>query len=253
MVLVCLNKTSATQAAVRESGYFAINILGADQGDIAYRFATKSGSAKFEGVEVSAGRQQVPLVTEALAHIECRVVEAVTGGTHMVFLGEVEGAEAIQGTPLTYFRGKFGRFETELEEAAYRELRRLILDRKLPMGAPLDVDQLAQELNQERPRIFYALTKLSHDGLVARDLPTGYRISPLTVYASDQYDARCTIECGVAEQTIPVAGDEDLKECGVTSRRPLAPFRETVPTSPPSNVRTTRCTSTKSACRATRR
>lgn len=213
MVLVCLNKTSQTQSAVAESGCFAINILGADQGGIAYQFATKSGPAKFEGVEVTAGYHEVPLVKDAIAHIECRVAEAVTGGTHTVFLAEVENAAAIEGgAPLTYFRGKFGRFETELEEAAYRELRRMVLERKLPIGAPLDVDQLAAELNQERPRIFYALTKLSLDGLVARDA-TGYRISPLTVYASDQaYDARCTVELGVAEETVPIASEQDLEE-----------------------------------------
>ena len=53
MVLVCLNQTSVTQAAVREAACFAVNILGADQGDIAFQFATKSGSEKFEGVDVA--------------------------------------------------------------------------------------------------------------------------------------------------------------------------------------------------------
>ena len=115
----------------------------------------------------------MPLIARALAHLECRVAEMVVGGTHTVFLAEVEQADAGEGAPLTYFRGKFGRFETELEEAAYRELRRLVLDRELASGAALDVDELAQRLNLERQRIFYALTKLSMDGLVARDAATG--------------------------------------------------------------------------------
>ena len=213
MVLVCLNQTSATQVAVREAGCFAVNILGADQGDIAFRFATKSGSEKFEGTQVTRGRRDVPLIARALAILECRVAEMVTGGTHTVFLAEVEHAGAEEGAPLTYFRGQFGRFETELEEAAYRELRRLVLDRELASGAALDVDDLAQRLNIERPRIFYALTKLSMDGLVARDPATGYRINPLTVFASDQaYDARRTVEIGVAEQTVPTVTEADLEE-----------------------------------------
>jgi 4-nitrophenol 2-monooxygenase / 4-nitrocatechol 4-monooxygenase, reductase component len=212
MVLVCLNQTSVTQAAVREAACFAVNILGADQGDIAFQFATKSGSDKFEGVDVARGRRDVPLIARALAHLECRVAELVVGGTHTVFLAEVEQADAGEGAPLTYFRGKFGRFETELEEAAYRELRRLVLTRELASGAALDVDELAQRLNLERQRIFYALTKLSMDGLVARDA-TGYRITPLTVFASDQaYDARCTVEIGVAEETVGSVTEADLEE-----------------------------------------
>jgi flavin reductase (DIM6/NTAB) family NADH-FMN oxidoreductase RutF/DNA-binding GntR family transcriptional regulator len=213
MVLVCLNQTSATRAAVRDAGCFAVNILGADQGDIAYRFATKSGTDKFTGVEISRGRRDVPLIGRALAYLECRVAEMVTGGTHTVFLADVQNAGAVEGAPLTYFRGTFGRFETELEEAAYRELRRLVLDRELPSGATMDIDDLAHRLNVERPRIFYALTKLTTDGLVTRDPATGYRINPLTVFASDQaYDARCTVEIGVAEQTVATVTDGDLDE-----------------------------------------
>ncbi len=211
MVLVCLNMTSSTQAAVRDAGCFAVNILGADQSDLAYQFATKSGAAKFEGAEIVRGERDVPLIAGALAHIQCRVAEMVVGGTHTVFLGEVEHGAASEGAPLTYFRGTFGRFETELEEAAYRELRRLVLDRELPSGAPLDVEELAVRMNVSTPRVFYALTKLSADGLVARDAATGYRINPLTVFASDQaYDARRTVEIGVAEETVATATEADL-------------------------------------------
>ena len=41
MVLVCLNKTSDTQAAVLKAGAFAVNILAEGQQDLAYRFARK--------------------------------------------------------------------------------------------------------------------------------------------------------------------------------------------------------------------
>ena len=51
----------------------------------------------------------------SLAHIECRVRDAVTGGTHTVFFGEVVHAEALEGEPLAYFRGRFGRLFPELD------------------------------------------------------------------------------------------------------------------------------------------
>ena len=47
--------------------------------------------------------------------MECRVRDAVTGGTHTVFFGEVQRAEASQGDPLAYFRGRFGRLSPELD------------------------------------------------------------------------------------------------------------------------------------------
>jgi 4-nitrophenol 2-monooxygenase / 4-nitrocatechol 4-monooxygenase, reductase component len=62
-------------------------------------------------MSVSYGELGVPLLDDALAIIECRVTEEVVGGTHSIFLAEVQSAQAVEGMPLTYFRGRMGRFE----------------------------------------------------------------------------------------------------------------------------------------------
>src|SRR3954469_12986975 len=110
MLLICMNKQSSTGAAVAAAGRFAVNILSEDQPDEAVRFARK-GDDKFDGVAISEGDLGVPLLANALATCECRTVEEVTGGTHTVFLAEVERASARPGAPLAYFRGQFGRLE----------------------------------------------------------------------------------------------------------------------------------------------
>jgi flavin reductase (DIM6/NTAB) family NADH-FMN oxidoreductase RutF len=110
MILICMNKTSATGRAVHEAGKFAVNILGEGHPDLAIRFAGK-GDDKFEGVEHESGANGEPLLVDALATLECAVTEETTGGTHLVFLAAVERASAKPGSPLTYFRGQFGRFE----------------------------------------------------------------------------------------------------------------------------------------------
>jgi flavin reductase (DIM6/NTAB) family NADH-FMN oxidoreductase RutF len=118
MLLVCLNETSETRAAIVDAGVFAVNILGEEQGELARRFASKSPT-KFDGVTIREGASGLPLLEGALAHVECRVSTTAVGGTHTVFLAEVTRAEARDGLPLTYFRGRFGRFEDELQEEAY--------------------------------------------------------------------------------------------------------------------------------------
>lgn len=212
MLLVCLNKTSETQSAILAAGVFGVNILAEDQGQIAYQFA-KKGPAKFAGVPVIRGATGVPLVRDALAHIECEVKETVTGGTHTVFLAQVQHAAGRDGPPLTYFRGKFGRLESALEEAAYRELRNRVVTRQLPIGEPLDLDQLARDLDTESSRIFYALTKLSGDGLVSREDGNTYVVKPLTAPAAEQiFDARCAVEIAVADRTVGSAQPSDIDE-----------------------------------------
>ena len=109
MLLICVNKTSNTQKAIAQSQVFAVNILRENQGEVARQFA-RSHPDKFAGMSVSYGELGVPLLGGMLATIECRVTEIVSGGTHSIFLAEVEAAQAAEGMPLTYFRGKMGRF-----------------------------------------------------------------------------------------------------------------------------------------------
>jgi flavin reductase (DIM6/NTAB) family NADH-FMN oxidoreductase RutF len=120
MLLVCLNKSSETQRAILVAGRFAVNILDESQLAVAKRFATKSPS-KFNDGEIVPGTSGVPLLMRALACLECRVTETVTGGTHTVFLAEVECAAGADGSPLTYYRGQFGRFESRAMSPASRE------------------------------------------------------------------------------------------------------------------------------------
>ena len=107
MLLACLNRTSRTQAAIRRTGSFAVNILGLQQEAVARLFATDRDD-KFEGLAVRYSTLGNPLLEDALAHVECDVIEEAAGGTHTVFLAEVCHAERFDGEPLLYFRGQFG-------------------------------------------------------------------------------------------------------------------------------------------------
>ena len=125
MLLICVNKTSNTRAAIALSGVFAVNILHETQSEIARHFATASPN-KFDGLSVSYGALGVPLLGDMLATLECRVTAEVPGGTHSVFLAEVYRAQASEGMPLTYFRGRMGRFaftNIDTEASLWREMQ----------------------------------------------------------------------------------------------------------------------------------
>lgn len=110
MLLVCMNGLSETGRVVHEGGVFAVNILSADQGQLARHFATKQPD-KFRGINARPGPYGQPLLDDALAHLECRVAHRMQGGTHTVYLAEVQSAVAATGVPLAYFRGEFGRIQ----------------------------------------------------------------------------------------------------------------------------------------------
>jgi 4-nitrophenol 2-monooxygenase / 4-nitrocatechol 4-monooxygenase, reductase component len=229
MVLICMNKSSQTGVAVAAQRAFAINILAANQAALAARFARKDPH-KFDGVPVVTGPFGQPLLSEALAHLECRTVEEVTGGTHSVFIAEVESASARAGAPLAYFRGQFGRLDLAPDEAAYAAVRgRIAAKRHLP-GETVDLLALSHELDLSAGALSQALERLEREDLVRRRSAGGYVVTPVDRPTIEQaIDARCTIELGVAartvgrvspadvvalrsaiDETVPLIGDEGL-------------------------------------------
>ena len=213
MLLVCLNAASSTQEAVQRSGRFAVNILTEHQGDIAERFARPGSDDKFAGIGTRAGRTGVPVLSGVLATVECRVAEVVGGGTHRVFLADAVHAEAIDGSPLAYFRGKFGKFELGQDAEVYRRLHRMVLGRALGPDEPMEIETLAARLSAPPSSVYYALTRLVGDKLVGRDPQRGYVVTPLDVATSDDaHDAKLALELGAAELVADRLTAEQLAE-----------------------------------------
>lgn len=211
MLLVCVNRETGTRHAITESGAFAVNILHEDQGDLAARFA-RPDTDKYQGVEISYGGLGEPLLKGVLAHLECRVAEEVKSGTHSVFLAEVENAQAEKGTPLTYFRGQFGRFQEANDEDVYRRIRRLVLERDFQANRTLDITDLAYQLDAPRQAVYYALTRLVSESLVSRE-ESSYVVNPLdSKTLNEALDTRCALEIGAAEQAVGRVSSEDLAE-----------------------------------------
>ncbi|MEU8804194.1 flavin reductase [Spirillospora sp. NPDC048819] len=212
MMLACINNAVPTAKAVSASGRYVVNVLGEDQGELAKQFAIASRD-KFRGVALHSGTLGLPLLSDALAHIECEVVESVAGGTHTIFLGRVVSATAGKGQPLTYFCGGFGRFEFARDDEVYGRARELVLSRVYPADHALPLDELAEQLDVDQAAAFYALTRLSSDWLVRRDPDRGYVIAPFDVRTSDEtFDARLAIELGAIALSIHRVTEDEVAE-----------------------------------------
>jgi flavin reductase (DIM6/NTAB) family NADH-FMN oxidoreductase RutF/DNA-binding GntR family transcriptional regulator len=212
MMLACLNRSSVTCTAVAEAGAYVVNVLGQGHGHLAQQFAT-AGADKFTGVRVTRGLRDLPVLADALARIECEVVEEVSAATHTIFLGRVVRADAAEGSPLTYFRGGFGRFEFARDDAVYQHARQQVLERMYAADAVLQLDDLAYQLDVDKAAAFYALTRLTADGLVRRDPDRGYVVVPFDARTSDAtFDARAAIELGVIDMVAGRVPGPELAE-----------------------------------------
>lgn len=106
LVLICIEKTTASHFAFRESGAFVVNILNEAQANLSEHFATPFLD-KFSTVPYHRGLQGIPVLQNSLANLECRIKHDFDGGDHSIFVGEVEHASVQDGLPLIYFQGGY--------------------------------------------------------------------------------------------------------------------------------------------------
>lgn len=114
LVHCCIAHSAVMHGALSSTGRFGVSVLGADQEQAARYFADKSrplGAAQFDQVDwVPGPHTGAPLLTGALAWLECEVAGAQVAGDHSMFLGSVVAATTGDGDQaLLFYRGGFHR------------------------------------------------------------------------------------------------------------------------------------------------
>ncbi len=111
LVLVCIDHLAETYLHVRERKQFGVSILREEQEALSEFFADpeRNPDAAYRlGVEYRTMQSGVPVLKDALANLDCVVVNAYEAGDHTIFVGEVREISVFEGAPLLYFRGRYG-------------------------------------------------------------------------------------------------------------------------------------------------
>lgn len=110
LVLACIAEDADMHAVIRQASTFGISILGEAQESLSRRFA-ELPSGRFDGIGYSRAESGVILLDDALAHLDCTIVERYDAGDHVICLGRVEWATCRQDRPLLYYRGGYAQLE----------------------------------------------------------------------------------------------------------------------------------------------
>ncbi|MEW9807129.1 flavin reductase family protein [Mesorhizobium marinum] len=111
-MLVCVNRQGAAHRAITENGCFCVNILAADQQDVARRFAGQTGDAgedKFAAGQWSSLATGAPALDGALINLDCALSSDVETESHSIFIGHVRQVRfgAVKSPLLHYDRSFF--------------------------------------------------------------------------------------------------------------------------------------------------
>jgi 3-hydroxy-9,10-secoandrosta-1,3,5(10)-triene-9,17-dione monooxygenase reductase component len=100
---------------IEASGAFCVNILGAHQGELCWRFARAGTEDMFTDVRWEpAPVTGSPIVDGVIAWMDCTIYKVVEAGDHWFVMGEIQQFEHLHPDedplPLLFYRGKLGGF-----------------------------------------------------------------------------------------------------------------------------------------------
>jgi len=111
LVMVSIAPPRYTHTLIKESGIFAVNVLSGDQVELAKRFGYKSGRKidKFAGLEYLTAGSGAPVLPEAYAYLDLKLVHTFAAGDHTLFVGEVLEAKILhpESHPLIFKKSDF--------------------------------------------------------------------------------------------------------------------------------------------------
>jgi flavin reductase (DIM6/NTAB) family NADH-FMN oxidoreductase RutF len=106
LVALSVKASHASYPLLVESGAFVVNVLREGQTDLARHFGTRSGREvdKVAGTRWRAGQFGAPVLSDAVAFLECRVTGTLPAGDHVIVVAEaVDGAVLDEdASPLRY-------------------------------------------------------------------------------------------------------------------------------------------------------
>jgi flavin reductase (DIM6/NTAB) family NADH-FMN oxidoreductase RutF len=110
-LIVAINRSASSWPILKRDGFFGVNILNADQLDIAERFSGKNGlkgADRFTGAEWTTRASGVPLLVGALAAIDCEVEDVIERHSHAIVIGRALDLRlSPRMAALAYWQGQY--------------------------------------------------------------------------------------------------------------------------------------------------
>ena len=107
LVVVAVDKNASMHGALQAGQCFVINILRREHEELSNRFA-QPGPKDFSDLTTKKAETGAPILVDALAYLDCRLVEVAAAGDHDMFIGECMAGESGEGAPLIYYAGGYG-------------------------------------------------------------------------------------------------------------------------------------------------
>ena len=95
-VTIALATLRSARLLVEASGAFIVNVLPKDDMALLKHFSRPPEDI-FKGVKTHKGLEGIRILNDAVAYLECEVVQAMQAGDHVLYVGEIVGGNTLKG------------------------------------------------------------------------------------------------------------------------------------------------------------
>lgn len=106
LILIAIDhRASAFEILEKEAKAFAVNILSQDHVTLSNRFAWVKDENRFDEGEWTTAVTGAPVLSNALAWLDCTIYSRHDAGTHTIYIGEVQASDVPRPneSPLVYW------------------------------------------------------------------------------------------------------------------------------------------------------
>jgi 3-hydroxy-9,10-secoandrosta-1,3,5(10)-triene-9,17-dione monooxygenase reductase component len=108
LVGLCVKRESTTWPRIAAAGRFCVNVLAEDQATVARALAAPGARDRFAGTAWEPSAHDSPILTGAIARVECVPTASHPAGDHLVVVAAVRDLAVLrEHLPLVHFRRAF--------------------------------------------------------------------------------------------------------------------------------------------------
>ncbi|WP_313894251.1 flavin reductase family protein [Psychrobacillus sp.] len=112
LILWSVDKKSHHYEDFIKADRFAVNILGANQGDLCTLFSSKVEN-RFGQCNWEKSAMDLPVLANSLSVLQCKTAQQIDAGDHTILIGAVQHIKNEEKEPLLYHRRTIGAIPKE--------------------------------------------------------------------------------------------------------------------------------------------
>ena len=133
MIAICIDTDEATYSNIKETKEFGVSLCSTSQAVLSSVSGGNTGKEvdKIKALEelgfkfYKGKKIKALMVTDAALNVECKLVEELKLGDHIMMVGEVIEASKTDKEPLAYHQGKYWRISETLPKPPDEERERI--------------------------------------------------------------------------------------------------------------------------------